>query len=90
MDTELKILKRLLFGRKSEEGLHGPRSWITTKELDSILEEEWGNKHDAGMHCNSMMRRGLIDYHCDGDWSLDYTEAYSEQWENEVADSQDS
>jgi Zn ribbon nucleic-acid-binding protein len=71
MDKELLVLRRLL-----EEG-----SWITTKKLDSILLEIWGNEYDRAMHCNSMMRRGLIDYHCDGDWSIDFTEEDLIEWE---------
>lgn len=63
---EVKILLALL-------DRAGPSGWITTKELDAVLLEQWGNEYDAGMHCNSMMRRGLIDYHCDGDWSIDVT-----------------
>jgi hypothetical protein len=43
---------------------------IETKVLDKILLEEHGNKYDAGMHCNSMLRRGLIDYQGDGDWEI--------------------
>lgn len=58
-------------------------NWITTKELDAILLECWGNKYDAGMHCNSMMRRGLIDYHCDNDWEICIT--YEELTEDENA-----
>ena len=57
---EIDVLRRLL-----ENGY-----WITTKELDAILLEVWGNEYDAGMHCNSMMRRGLIDYRMDGDWEI--------------------
>lgn len=63
MADEVKILRRLL----------SIGEWVTTKQLDAILLEEWGNEYDARMHCNSMMRRGLIDYHCDGDWSIDVT-----------------
>lgn len=47
---------------------HG--QWITTKKLDEILFEVWGNKYDAGMCCNSFMRQGLIDYAGDGDWEI--------------------
>jgi len=56
-------------------------SWITTKELDAIMEEVWGEEH--GLACNSMMRRGLIDYHCDGDWSIEFTEEDLKEWESE-------
>lgn len=62
---ERKILLALL--DKSGGG------WITTKELDAVLLEQWGNEYDAGMHCNSLMRRGLIDYFCDGDWRIEIT-----------------
>lgn len=72
MDIELKILKRLVC-----------QSRITTKELDSILLEEWGNEYDAKMHCNSMLRRGLIDYCCDGDWSVEFSTEDVEEWELE-------
>jgi hypothetical protein len=61
-DKELVCLKKLL-----ATGSH----WITTKELDKILQEVWGDEH--GLACNSMMRRGTIDYHCDGDWSIEFT-----------------
>ena len=58
--TEFELLHKLL-----ENG-----GWITTKKLDSMLLEFWGNEYDAGMHCNSLMRRGWIDYRMDGDWEL--------------------
>ncbi len=48
--------------------------WITTKKLDAILLEVWGNKYDAGMCCNSFMRHGFIDYFCDGDWRIEIRE----------------
>jgi hypothetical protein len=48
--------------------------WFTTAQLDTILLEVWGNTYDAGMHCNSLMRRGFIDYMSDGDWKLEITE----------------
>jgi hypothetical protein len=48
--------------------------WFTTAQLDAVLLEVWENTYDAGMHCNSLMRRGFIDYKCDGDWKLDITE----------------
>jgi hypothetical protein len=60
MANECEILRRLLkIGR-----------YVTTKQLDAILLEFWGNEYDAQMHCNSMMRRGLIDYESDGDWEI--------------------
>lgn len=43
---------------------------VSTKKLDIILEKAWGNKRDAQMHCNSMLKRGLIDYMGDGDWEV--------------------
>lgn len=49
-------------------------NWITTRELDRILLEVWGNDYDAKMCCNSMMLNGYIDYYCDGDWQLFYEE----------------
>jgi hypothetical protein len=70
MILEEKVLRRLM--EISSGG------WFTTKQLDSILEEEWlaagRTKYDAQMHCNSMMRRGLIDYRMDGEWELLVTE----------------
>lgn len=70
-DKELIALRRLYdMGR-----------WIDTKDLDAILIEVFGDEH--GLACNSMMRRGLIDYHCDGDWSVDFTREELERWENE-------
>ncbi len=47
--------------------------WITTKQLDQILLEVWSNEYDAKMHGNSLMRRGFIDYYCDGDWKVEIT-----------------
>lgn len=65
--------------------------WISTKELDRVLLEVWGNDHDAKMHCNSMLRRGLIDYHCDGDWTIDITleELELEKLEEELESEED-
>jgi hypothetical protein len=44
--------------------------WLTTNQLDTILQEWHGNIYDANMHCNSLMRRGFIDYCSDGDWKI--------------------
>jgi hypothetical protein len=63
--NEVDILRKLL------EVSSG--ACLTTRKLDEILLECWGNKHDAMMHCNSMMRRGLIDYEGDGDWLFFFT-----------------
>jgi hypothetical protein len=48
----------------------GQSNCLSTDMLDSILKNAWGNDYDAGMHCNSMMRRGLIDCIEDGDWEI--------------------
>lgn len=77
---EKDILLKLLEAGKPDS----LRTWITTKELDAILLQEWGNDYDAKMHCNSMLRRGLIDYWCDGDWSIDITkEEIEEEYKEE-------
>ena len=45
--------------------------YVTTQQLNAALLEAWGgDKHNAGMHCNSMLRRGLIDYVGEGDWEI--------------------
>jgi hypothetical protein len=62
MGNDEKVLRKLL-----EYG-----QWIETKQLDALLLEVWGNEHDASMHCNSLMRRGWIDYCCDGDWQIEF------------------
>lgn len=59
--------------------------WITTKELDKILLECNENANDAHLHCNSMMRRGLIDYHSDGDWEILVTQADLDEEKNDQA-----
>lgn len=61
--------------------------WITTRELDAIILEWWDkNPYNASKHCNSLMRRGLINYCNDGDWEILIT---SEDLDNcfEFADS---
>jgi len=50
MDNEEKVLRKLL----------AVGEWFNTKQLDAVLLEVWGNAYDAGMHCNSLMKRGFI------------------------------
>lgn len=58
-DIILKLLDR------AEAG-----GWMDRGVLDVVLLECWGNEHDARMHCNSMMRRGFLDYYGDGDYKI--------------------
>lgn len=51
--------------------LYEAGEWISTKKLDAIFLEVWGDKQNAGMHCNSLMHRGFIDYAGDGEWRTD-------------------
>lgn len=60
--NEIDILRKLINASNS--------NCLSTKCLDHILEEAWGDKYNAGMHCNSMMRRGIIDYIGDDDWEI--------------------
>jgi hypothetical protein len=76
------LILRALWENSRPDGMF---RWIDTKDLDRIMLEIWGNDYDRGMHCNSMMRRGLIDYHCDGDWSVDFTEEELIGWERDAS-----
>lgn len=76
LETEIRVVKRLL--------ALGSR-YVHRRTLMPLLVEEWGgNEADAGMHLNSMMRRGLIDYEDDGDWEVLVTEADLQEWLDEL------
>lgn len=62
IEKEKNILKKLI--ENSDDG------WIETKKLDEILNSFYKKNHDAAMHCNSLMRRGLIEYFGDGEWKI--------------------
>lgn len=44
--------------------------YISTKRLDTIIAEWLGSTSNVVLQCNSLMRRGLIDYVGDGDWRV--------------------
>ncbi len=75
MDKEKEIMLKIC-----ENG-----GWMTTKVLDAILLEAWGDYYNAAMHCNYLMRKGLINYHPDGDWEVLFTKEDIENkdsWKN--------
>lgn len=82
---EVEILRRLLEAAKRPARPDGA-AYIKTSELDKVLLECWGKQYDAGMHFNSMLRRGLIDYEGEGDWLILVTLAEGAQEEASQAD----
>lgn len=47
-------------------------SWITTRQLDQVMQRVWGK--ESGVATNCMIKRGLVECRGDGYWYVYFTE----------------